>query len=273
MKQILLLLALALVFSIGYSQKPEMVPVEGGEFYLGNDNSEDLDDKPEHKVTISDFRMSKKEVTFDMFDNFCRATGYPFPDDGGFGRGSKPVINVSWIGAVKYCNWLSARNGLDKVYDLQIDSTGTNVTAVHWDANGYRLPTEAEWEFAAKGGSNPKGYLYTGSNDPNEVAWYTVNSKNESQDVGTKKANELGIFDLLGNAWEWCWDYYSPSYYKSSPSNDPHGPDSGQKRVYRGGCFKSSIDQLRITKRFYFDENLKNGTIGIRLVQSGLSND
>lgn len=271
MKQILLLLALALVFNIGYSQRPEMAAVEGGSFYLGNDNSPELDEKPEHKVTISDFRMSKTEVTFDMFDNFCKATGYPFPDDGGFGRGTRPVINVSWIGAVKYCNWLSTRNGLDKVYELQIDSSGTKVVAVHWDANGYRLPTEAEWEYAAKGGSNPQGFLYSGSNDPNEIAWYSANSGNKPHEVGDKKPNELGIYDLEGNAWEWCWDYYSPTYYKSSPENDPRGPQSGQTRVYRGGCFKSSIDQLRITKRYSLDPTIKKGTVGIRLVQSGLS--
>jgi len=257
----------------GYSQKPEMVPVEGGTFYLGNDYSGALDETPEHEVTISDFRMSKYEVTFEMFDNFCRATGYPFPDDGGFGREKNPVINVSWIGAVKYCNWLSARFHLTKVYELQIDSTGTVITNIHWDANGYRLPTEAEWEYVAKGGNDSQGFLYPGSNNAEEVAWYAANSGNKPHQVGTLNANELGIFDILGNAWEWCFDYYDASYYKNSPKQDPRGPSAGQTRVYRGGCFNSSIDQLRVTKRFSLDPNVEKGTIGIRLVQSGLNDD
>ena len=271
MRQALLTLALVLLFGLGYSQRPEMVPIEGGTFYMGNDYSGDLDEKPEHKVTLSDYRMSKTEVTFEMFDNFCRATGYPFPDDGGYGRGKNPVINVSWLGAVKYCNWLSSRFGLDKVYELEIDSNGTKITAVHWDANGYRLPTEAEWEYAAKGGNDSQGFLYPGSNNPNDIAWYAENSGNKPHEVGSKDANELGIFDLLGNAWEWTWDYYDPSYYKKSPEQDPHGPESGTTRVYRGGCFKSNLEQLRVTKRFSLDPTAESGLVGIRLAQTGLS--
>ncbi len=268
MKKHILFFALLILTGILNAQKPEMVFVEGGSFYMGNDYSDALDEKPEHKVTLSDFYIGKYEVTFDEFDLFCRSTGYPFPDDGGFGRGKLPVMNVSWEGAIKYCNWLSSRFGLDKVYELEIDSNGTYVKEVHWDANGYRLPTEAEWEYVAKGGSKSQGYAYCGSNDPNEVAWYAANSDGKPHEVGQKKPNELAVYDMLGNAWEWCWDYYDKDYYKKSPSENPHGPANGKTRVYRGGNFKSSIEYLRVTRRFSLSPNIAQGNIGIRLAQT-----
>jgi formylglycine-generating enzyme required for sulfatase activity len=268
MKKITFTLSLLLIFTFGFAQKPEMVFVEGGTYFMGNDYSSSLDEKPEHKVTLSDFYISKYEVTFDMFDNFCNATGYPKPDDGGYGRGKRPVINVSWLGAVKYCNWLSTRFGYDRVYELKIDSNGTTVEKINWDANGYRLPTEAEWEYVAKGGSKSQGFSFPGSNDPTKVAWFSENSDDKPHPVGTLKPNELGIYDLSGNAWEWCNDYYSKDYYKNSPTNDPKGPTKGDNKVYRGGNFKTTRENLRITSRYSLSPNLKRGLIGIRLVQN-----
>jgi formylglycine-generating enzyme required for sulfatase activity len=268
MKRIIFTLVLSLVIGTLFSQKPEMVFIEGGSYYMGNDYSGVLDEKPEHKVTISDFYISKTEVTFDMFDNFCRATGFKYPDDGGFGRGGNPVINVSWEGAVKFCNWLSTRFGYEKVYDLRIDSTGTYIQAVNWNADGYRLPTEAEWEYVAKGGNKSQGYAFSGSNNLDEVAWYSKTSGNKPHEVGKLKANELGVYDILGNAWEWCWDYYDGGYYKKSTGNDPKGPDRGDHRIYRGGNFNSEKDFVRITRRFALSPTLETGLVGIRLVQN-----
>ncbi len=270
MKKIIFTLAMLFAVSAAFSQKPEMVFVEGGQFYMGNDYSVNaLDEKPEHKVVLSDFSISKYEITFEMFDNFCQNTGFPKPDDGGYDRGNNPVINVSWEGAIKFCNWMSTRFGLDKVYDITIDSSGMTINNVDWNANGYRLPTEAEWEYVAKGGSNSQGFAYAGSNDPKEVAWFIDNSDNKPHAVGTKKANELAVFDILGNAWEWCWDYYDGNYYSESPENDPHGPDKGDHRVYRGGNFNSDIEFIRVTRRFELTPRLNTGLVGIRLAQSG----
>ncbi|MBN2892248.1 MAG: SUMF1/EgtB/PvdO family nonheme iron enzyme [Bacteroidales bacterium] len=269
MKKIIFTLALLLVVGMGFSQRPEMVFIEGGSYYMGNDYSGALDEKPEHKVTLGDFYMSKYEVTFEMFDNFSRSTGFVNADDGQYGRGKNPAINISWEGAIKYCNWLSSRFGYEKVYDLKIDSSGMTIQGVNWDADGYRLPTEAEWEYVAKGGSKSQGFAYAGSNDPKEVAWFSDNSENKPHEVGSLKPNELGIYDILGNAWEWCWDYYDGGYYSKSPENDPRGADKGDNRTYRGGNFESKIEFIRITRRFSLSPTLSSGLVGIRLVQNG----
>ncbi len=273
MKKFISLLFFSAIVVLGFSQmkEPEMVFVQGGEFYMGNDYAPGLsaqDEKPEHKVKVSDFYIGKYEVTFDEYDLFCEATGYPKPDDGGFGRGKHPVINVSWYGAIKYCNWLSSMFHLDKVYEFSEDSLGMVINKVNWDANGYRLPTEAEWEFAARGGVESKGFPYPGSANLDEVAWYDANSGAKTHEVGLKKPNELGLYDMLGNAFEWCWDYYDAKYYANSPESDPRGPASGHERVYRGGSFKSPKEYMRITKRYHFMPNKPQGTIGFRLART-----
>ena len=251
-----------------FAQEPVMTFVEGGDFYMGNDYSEgSLEEKPEHKISIDDFQMSKHEVTFDEFDKFCIQRGYPKPDDGGFDRGKNPVMNVSWEGAIKYCNWLSTTYGYDKVYELEVDSAGLKIKSVDFSANGYRLPTEAEWEYAAKGGSKSQGFAYCGSNIIDEVAWYSNNANNKPHEVGTSGQNELGIYDLSGNAWEWCWDFFDANYYSNSPETDPRGPDVGLQRIYRGGCFTSEITFLRLTRRFGLDQKKSSGLVGIRLVR------
>ncbi len=271
MKKFILLFLTAFLVVQGFSQlpKPKMVLVKGGSFYMGNDYAGSMDERPEHKVTLSDFYIGKYEVTFDEFDLFCESTGYPKPDDGGFGRGKHPVINVSWAGAIKYCNWLSTRFGLDKVYEYKEDSMGLVIKTIHWDANGFRLPTEAEWEFAARGGIESKGYPYAGSTILEEVAWFDENSGGHTHPVGELKPNELGIYDIQGNAFEWCSDYYSSKYYASSPEQDPKGPDRGMERVYRGGSFKSPREYMRITKRFHFVPFKAQGSIGFRLACKG----
>jgi formylglycine-generating enzyme len=265
-KLILILLGLFIFQSQVASQKMELVAVEGGTFFMGNDYSVNQDEAPEHKVTLNSFYIGKYEVTFEEFDRFCSATGWEKPDDAKLGRDKNPVMNISWEAAVMFCNWLSRTEGFDRVYTIKRDTNSTTVTC-DWNANGYRLPTEAEWEYAAKGGNQSKGYAFSGSNNPEEVAWYFANSGGRPQPVGLKKPNELGIFDMTGNVREWCWDIYDKDYYKKSPENNPTGPTTGLRRVYRGGAWNFKIDFLRITSREFMGPSKNYGNVGFRVVR------
>ncbi len=260
------LLLLLISGTIMYAQKPDMVLVKGGEFRMGNDYSINKNEMPEHKVTLNDFMIGKYEITFEEFDKFCMSAGTMQPADAGFGRGKRPAMNVSWEEAVMYCNWLSGVDGLEQCYTIQRDSVKTIVTC-NFDANGYRLPTEAEWEYAAKGGDKSKKYAYSGSFDPGEVAWFYRNSNGIPHEVGSKKPNELGIFDMSGNVPEWCWDLYDVKYYQNSDANNPKGPSKGVDRVFRGGAWKSKTDGLRLTYREAMGPNRPYGSIGFRVVK------
>jgi len=163
-------------------------------------------------------------------------------------KAKAPVVNVSWWDAVNYCNWLSEKEGLAPAYDDKgnlLDRNGritTDITKVE----GYRLPTEAEWEYAAKGGNQSKGYKYSGSDNINEVAWYSSNSGSATKEVGTKKPNELGIYDMSGNVWEWTTCYFSN--YTSANKTNPY-TSSGSRRVIRGGSWRNVASDVRVANR------------------------
>lgn len=229
----------------------EYITVQGGTFQMGN-NSGQFDESPVHTVTLSDFKVAKYEVTQSQFIEFlndinCNEDG-SF-DDAEFGN-VKYVVDMS----ADYCP-ITYIGG--KFYFKGSDSAPTTncpAIGISWHgANAFckwaggRLPHEAEWEFAAKGGNNSNGYLYVGSNDFDEVAWYYNNSNLVSHPVGLKKANELGIYDMNGNVWEWCADWYGD--YPSEAQVNPIGPDSGTYRVNRGAGHRSNNGAGRVTNR------------------------
>jgi len=166
----------------------------------------------ENISVANSFYIGKYEVTFDEYDKYVKATGVNSPDDEGWGRGTLPVIRVDWYDAVKYANWLSEQAGLEKVY---ADNCYTDADSCTMDTtrNGYRLPTKTEWEYAARGGKNGNATTYSGSDTIGDVAWYKSNSDSKTHQVGMKQPNELGIYDMTGNVWEWIFDKAETSRY------------------------------------------------------------
>jgi len=218
----------------------EMVSLPGGEFTMGS-TSGNPDESPAHKVKLSPFLMDKFEVTQEMFAKV------QLPNPSHWNETPKrPVERVRWRDAKQYCNERSIAEGLKPCY---------NEKTADWDcdytADGYRLPTESEWEYAARAGT--QGDYEFGQGDKlKQFSWYGENASEQTHPVGQKKANRWGIFDLYGNVSEWCEDVYSPDYYKTSPPVDPVGPPSPGKdvqRAMRGGSWKSSADMCRVAFR------------------------
>ena len=231
----------------------EMVFVEGGTFTMGDtwgDGSSD--EQPTHQVTLNSFYISKYEVTQAQYREVMGTNPSNFTGD------NLPVEKVSWYNAVTFCNALSQREGLTPCYVID----GTNTTC-NFNANGYRLPTEAEWEYAARGGAQATNTKYSGSNTPGDVAWYYDNSGSQTHDVGTKQANELGIYDMSGNVWEWCWDWYGS--YSSSAQTNPIGPASGSSRVFRGGSWNNITGNIRVANRGSFNPTGTRSYYGFRI--------
>ena len=253
----------------------EMVLVEGGTFMMGDEFGDLWDScRPVHEVTLTyGSWLGKYEVTFDEYDAFCSATGRSKPSDSGWGRGQRPVMNVSWWDAIAYCNWLSQKEGLPVAYRLEgevnegqlLDSIG-NLTTDITEVVGYRLPTEAEWEFAARGGNKSNGYKYSGSDNVDKVAWYNSNSGLKTQEVGKKAPNELGLYDMSGNVWEWCSDWYGG--YSSSAQTNPYNFTAASYRVTRGGCWLELAKDVRVAYRFCRLPSNTYDTLGFRICRT-----
>lgn len=238
------------------SAQHDMVYVEGGSFMMGSNGYYD-DETPVHKVTVSSFWIGKYEVTQAEWKEVMGSNPSYWKGD------RLPVEKVSWYAAIKYCNLRSLAEGLTPCYSISGITSPSNWGPVPtenrnstWDAvvcdfnaNGYRLPTEAEWEYAARGGVRSIGYDYSGSNNLGSVAWYTDNSDSKTHAVGTKDPNELGIYDMSGNVWEWCWDW--KANYSSSPQDNPTGPNKGSYRLLRGGSWYGSATYCRVAYRDY----------------------
>jgi sulfatase modifying factor 1 len=242
----------------GDSETPGgMVLVKGGTFRMGS-NEIFSDEEPVHSVTLNSFYIGKFEVTQAEWKAVIGNNPSLFKED------NYPVERVTWYDAVEFCNKKSKMEGLTPCYK----GTGDHITC-NFDADGFRLPTEAEWEYACQGGVKSLNYKYSGSNNANDVAWYEVNSEDKTHPVGQKKSNELGIYDLSGNIHEWCWDRYDKDYYKTSPADNPKGPGNGKNRSYRGGGACSRAIWLRSCARFNLPPETKNHEIGFRIVKNG----
>lgn len=278
--------------------QPEMVLVKAGSFQMGDESGELWEGtRPVHQVILDyNFWIGKYEVTFAEYDIFCEATGKPPANDQGWGRDDRPVVNITWRDAIAYCNWLSEKEGLQRAYNEAgelLDFNG-NVTTDITRVEGYRLPTETEWEYAASGGHEalpiPPRFLFSGSDDIDEVAWYFENSGDEmiftgtpltvdysshgaakiqgksTQPVGQKKPNELGIYDMSGNVWEWCHDWYEE--YTTDEKVNPIGAEVGHLRVMRGGSWIFGANDCRVGNRLYRPPHEKIFRLGFRLAKT-----
>jgi formylglycine-generating enzyme required for sulfatase activity len=232
--------------------------IEAGRFQMGSADSPYGREKPVREVIIQTaFEMSETEVTQAQYQAVMGRNPSVYSSDRE--AADFPVENVSWLDAVGYCNKLSQREGRTPCYQVQ----DHNVT---WQkaCNGYRLPTEAEWEYAARAGKSTE---YAGSNDVKEVAWMSDNAEGRPHRVGSKKANAWGLRDMSGNVWEWVWDWYANSY-EGAATTDPRGPSVGDDRVLRGGSFIGEAVFARVAYRAGIGPTFRGSIAGFRLARS-----
>ncbi len=212
-----------------------MVLVPGGTFTMGSASGA-KDEGPPHDVTISPFAMDKYEVSQEQY------AVLEIPDPSHFKDLQRPVEQVRWSDAAQFCNLRSIEEGLEPCYDeVKFEC--------NFEASGYRLPTEAEWEYAARAGAQTDYSFGSSSAKLKSYACYSGNSREKTDRIGMKNPNAWGLHDMHGNVLEWCHDVYHSSYYKGSPAKDPHGPDEGRKRVLRGGSWKTREAACRATAR------------------------
>ena len=220
----------------------DMIEVEGGTFTMGatEEQGSDVSDneKPAHQVMLSPYYIGKTEVTQELWEAVMGSNPSFFS-----GNKNRPVENVSWDDCQVFINKLNRLTG-----------------------KRFRLPTEAEWEYAARGGKKSKGYKYSGSNTIDAVAWYDTNSAGTTHPVASKAPNELGLYDMSGNVWEWCSDWYGKSYYEESPEPNPIGPEIGTLRVKRGGDWYFSANKCRVSYRNSNSQHYQTSENGLRLV-------
>jgi formylglycine-generating enzyme required for sulfatase activity len=245
-----------IVNSIG--MKLKLIPA--GEFQMGS--TDVYDEEPRHLVTINrPFYLGVYPVTQREYMQVARKNPSYFS-----GGERLPVEAISWYDAVAFCNALSQKEGLPPFYWID----GQTVEVPDWNELGYRLPTEAEWEYACRAGTTTRYSFGDGDRALGEYAWYYKNSKSQTHPVGEKKPNALGLYDIHGNVWEWCWDGYDPYYYQQSPADDPHGPEQAAFRVSRGGGWSGAYGIPRIVGsacRARFPPEVRNGCQGFRLAR------
>lgn len=237
--------------------RPKMMVLPPGQFRMGSPRFED--ELPVHPVQIRQrFALSETEVTQAQYLAVVGENPSYFKDQPNWQE--RPVERVSWLDAVNYCNKLSEKEGLSPCYKVH----GAEVTWEGLGCLGYRLPTEAEWEYAARADAATE---YAGGDQLDEVAWYVGNAGKQTQPVGTKKANAWLLKDLSGNVWEWVWDFYTENY-KQAQRRDPVGPESGSRRVIRGGAWDYDAEYARVADRFGNEPGDRDKNVGFRLARS-----
>lgn len=204
----------------------EMVSIPAGEFIMGS-NDGPIDTKPAHQVKIDGFLMDQNEITQEVYQKVMGTNPSRRKNPG------NPVEQVTWSAAARFCNARSLQEGRRPCYD-------TNTWACDFSASGYRLPTEAEWEYACRAGNAYRFYFGDSDDQLKSFAWFEGNSQSKPHPVGQRKPNGWALYDMAGNVWEWCNDFYGTRYYKESPADNPRGPKEGEKRVLRGGAWSSS---------------------------------
>jgi len=235
----------------------EMVFVSGGEFLMGD--AAGRPDETPHTVAVSSFYIDKCPVTQQHYERVMGNNPSKWKSE------RNPVERLRWAEAARFCNKCSEIDGLTPCYD-------TESFECDFDADGYRLPTEAEWEYACRAGKQTKYFF---GDDPAvlpQFAWLKANSEGRARPVGTKLPNDWGLYDMHGNVWEWCNDYYGENYYKEGPKKDPRGPATGKLRVMRGGAWDSNAQKCRAAYRFkeypsYADACFGNDNYGFRRVR------
>jgi formylglycine-generating enzyme required for sulfatase activity len=261
-----------------------MVEIPGGVFLMGDTFGDGVEwEKPVHEVELSPFAMGKYAVTFEQYDAYCERAGIQMPDDQKWGDGEflgrerRPIINVSWDDAIAYCNWLSHEYDLEPAYSF---SQGQVIC--DWQASGFRLPSEAEWEYAASMGKgkksrfgNGKDMAYPGEinfncNQEYKQAYSQVGVYREKTvPVGSLNSpNGFGLHDMSGNVWEWCWDWFDEKYYNKSPRQNPIGPESGSFRVLRGGSWYVNPQDCRVADRSVNSPDDRSSYVGFRLART-----
>jgi formylglycine-generating enzyme required for sulfatase activity len=228
----------------GGSLGPSMVWLPGGTFRMGQEDSRWDDERPVHDVTLTSFSVGQYPVTFEDYERFCQATGRKMPPDEGWGRGSRPVIQVSWEDATRYCEWLSEQTG-----------------------ERYALLTEAQWEYACRAGSRSKYCFGDDEEQLGEYAWYEQNSGGQTHPVGQKRPNEWQLYDMHGNVYEWVQDWFGD--YSEQAQTDPSGPESGSVRVGRGGGWRGGAGYCRSAYRGFWGPGVRARGLGFRLSRTG----
>jgi formylglycine-generating enzyme required for sulfatase activity len=240
----------------------ESVLVPAGSFEMGSRHGRE-EEQPVHKVWIDSLLMDRHEVTQAEYTRLGDLEAFPNPSH--FKGPDLPVEQVTWPQAARFCNARSRLEGLQPCYN---EDTG----ACDFDANGYRLPTEAEWEYACRAGTDSDYSFGSESRQLADFAWFADNSARKTHPVCQKKPNTWGLFDMHGNVAEWCQDVYDRGYYRASPEKEPRGPDEGNENVLRGGSWKSLADAVRSAYRIgenpgFSDACLARDAIGFRCVR------
>ena len=239
----------------------DMVLVTGGTYNMGDEFGDgERYERPVHEMTVNSFYMGKYEITQQQWQNVMGTNTSSIKGD------MLPVTNITFYNMLKFCNQMSTTQGFQSVYTIN-----GNRVKIDVEANGYRLPTEAEWEYACKGGASSRNTKFSGSDNTDDVCWYSGNSERTTHPVGQKSPNEIGLYDMNGNVWEACYDWWDPGQYtreSRSPGKYPLGPTRGSRKIRRGGGYSDRETNCTVSSRHHFRPNAPSKIVGFRIVRN-----